>query len=210
MSEGRMTVPERNDLKKLEAVIDEGMATFLKVGEALKIIRDSRLFREHYQSFEAYCEDRFDFGKSYASRLITAVETKQSLEKKLPIVNKLATETQFREIAKVPEEQVQAVLDKVVEESKETGKPITARAIKEAAEELAETEYEDVDPPEPATTAKPAKSKEQQLKELAALGSKYVDILMRTLDDMQGLKKSDRHESGLKSCRELKKFFGTW
>ena len=74
-----------------------------------------------------------------------------------------------------------------------------------------DTEYEDVDPPEPTkTTTKAQKPKEQQLKELAALGSKYVDILMRTLDDMQGLKKSDRHESGLKSCRELKKFFGTW
>jgi oligoendopeptidase F len=123
----------------------------------------------------------------------------------------LKTESQFREIAKVPEEQVQAVLDKVVEESKETGKPITARAIKEAAEQLADTEYEDVDPPEPTpTTTKAEKPKEQQLKELAALGSKYVDILMRTLDDMQAVKKSDRHESGLKSCRELKKFFGTW
>jgi hypothetical protein len=69
-----LTPKERDQLKECEHTIQSGMGIFFEVGRALLVIRDGRLYRRTHSSFEAYCHDRWGFGRSYASRVIGAAE----------------------------------------------------------------------------------------------------------------------------------------
>jgi len=207
MSENKLTAPERSDFRRLEKVVEDGMQTFLEVGQALKEIRDAKLYREKWTTFEGYVEDRWEFQKRHAYRLIEAFETKQVVDEKCPIGHKINNEAQLRELAKVPESAIQTVLDKVVEQSQETGKPITAAAIKEAAEEIASGG----DVPETDFGKKEAK---QDIGERVQIersrAKKTVEALMRTVDDLQGLRKSGSHKPIIEKCRELIQLIQEW
>jgi hypothetical protein len=65
----------RPALVECEAVIERGLATFVEVGAALLRIRDERLYREDFGTFEDYCRTRWNLSKPYASQLIVASET---------------------------------------------------------------------------------------------------------------------------------------
>lgn len=123
-----LTKPESKRLAALEGVIDAGKRTFVEVGKALAEIRDSKLYRETHTSFDAYCKERWSWGKTYAYRLIEASAIKES-----PIGNHIANEAQAREVAKVPEEQRPAVVAAAVERAASEDRDLTARDIAEAA-----------------------------------------------------------------------------
>jgi hypothetical protein len=61
---------ERESLAQCEAAVETLKVAFWAAGKALQIIRDSRLYRATHDSFDAYCLDRWDMTKSYATRLI--------------------------------------------------------------------------------------------------------------------------------------------
>jgi hypothetical protein len=63
---------ERQRLARLEDVIERGRKAFIEVGQALLEVRDGRLYREGHDTFEAYCRERWEFGRSYAYELIDA------------------------------------------------------------------------------------------------------------------------------------------
>lgn len=63
----------QNRLVQLEEVIDSQRRCFYQIGQALKEIRDDRLYRQLlFESFEAYLKERWDMSKSHAYRLIEA------------------------------------------------------------------------------------------------------------------------------------------
>lgn len=68
----RLSSPDRDRLQRLEAIVEEGLTTFIRVGNALREIRDRRLYRETHDSFNAYCQDRWGIGRHYAYRQIRA------------------------------------------------------------------------------------------------------------------------------------------
>jgi hypothetical protein len=70
---------QASDLRACEQIINNGMMTFRKVGQALCKIRDDRLYKSSHKSFEAYCNDRWNFGRSYAARLIQAADVPEVL-----------------------------------------------------------------------------------------------------------------------------------
>jgi hypothetical protein len=55
----------------LEGIIERSGKSFVAVGKALLTIRDSRLYREQFQSFNEYCTALWGIGKSYAGYLIS-------------------------------------------------------------------------------------------------------------------------------------------
>jgi hypothetical protein len=61
-----------NRLTELEAVIERGRETFVQVGRALAEIRDARLYRANYPSFDAYCRDRWGWSGRHVRRQIEA------------------------------------------------------------------------------------------------------------------------------------------
>jgi hypothetical protein len=67
-----LTTNEVADLLRLEAVIRRGVAVFVEVGSALMEIRDKRLYRGQFPTFEEYCRDRWQLQRAYAYRLIEA------------------------------------------------------------------------------------------------------------------------------------------
>ncbi len=67
-------------LDELEAIVDRGLQTFVEVGQALAEIRERRLYRDQYDSFEVYCRSRFNFNRQRASQLIKAAEVSRILD----------------------------------------------------------------------------------------------------------------------------------
>lgn len=67
------------DLQQCEIIIAKGLATFVEVGTALLKIRDSRLYRKNYATFEKYCQERWQMTKSRANQLVDAAKVCENL-----------------------------------------------------------------------------------------------------------------------------------
>jgi hypothetical protein len=118
-----LTATELQELAALESIIESGMQTFVDVGQALITIRDQRLYRAEYHSFDDYCRDRWSFRRAHAYRLIDAAQVVSNLETAdgpLP-----ANESQARALAPLPPDQQRAAWQRVVE-SAPGGKITTA------------------------------------------------------------------------------------
>ncbi len=63
---------ESAKLSRLEAVIETGLVEFKRVGLALLEIRDSRLYRAEFGTFEEYCRERWGMSKTHANRYVEA------------------------------------------------------------------------------------------------------------------------------------------
>ncbi len=57
-------------LLECERVIERGLNTFVEVGAALLEIRDGRLYKNDYSTFEDYCRERWGFTRMRATQLI--------------------------------------------------------------------------------------------------------------------------------------------
>lgn len=125
---------EKRDLKKCESIIRGGWETFLEVGKALATIQRQRLYREHHKTFDAYCRERWQYGKSHAHRLIGAAEVVDHLS---PIGDELPlplNESQVRPLIGLEaEDQVRAWKAAVQQAA---GNGVTARLVRQAAAEF--------------------------------------------------------------------------
>jgi hypothetical protein len=130
-----LNASERKALKRCENAIARGAAQFIRVGLALKEIRDRQLYRETHATFESYCMAKFDFKRAHGYRLIeeaTAVaELQMSPNGDIPLPE---NEGQARELAAALTEMRIEVMRLGVKNA--GGKPLTARLIREAAEAL--------------------------------------------------------------------------
>ena len=83
-------------LAELEGIIERGLETFVEVGHALMEIRERRLYKPAYATFDAYLKGRWRTlsSRSYASRLIAAARVVDVL----PVGNTPPNEAQAREL----------------------------------------------------------------------------------------------------------------
>lgn len=97
-----LTRAELVALEECERVIGEGIKSFVATGSALTFVRDNRLYRADYATFEAYCRERWNLTPQHANRLALAAGVVTSME---PIgsIQPPSNEGQARELAKVPE-----------------------------------------------------------------------------------------------------------
>ncbi|MFI6977405.1 hypothetical protein ACIBSV_02325 [Embleya sp. NPDC050154] len=86
---------EQRQLAACEAAIETLRVAFWAAGKALQIVRDARLYRTRYETFEDYCLDRWDMQRRYADRLIQAWPIAEALS---PIGLKAVNEAQVREL----------------------------------------------------------------------------------------------------------------
>lgn len=133
----KLTETERTRLGQCEATIRRHFETFREAGEALAEIRDTRLYREAYSTFESYCRARWEMSKTQANRLIAASSAVKELEKAEPKIAEAAahlTESAARPLTQLkPAEQKKAMAKAI----KATGGTLTAKAITAAAKEVA-------------------------------------------------------------------------
>ena len=75
-----LTDIQQDQLCEAEATVERLFDQWVQVGEALTLIRDERLYREKYKSFEEYCEARWSFGYRRANQLIQGTEIAKRVE----------------------------------------------------------------------------------------------------------------------------------
>jgi hypothetical protein len=126
-----LTPSERRHLSALEKRIERGLQTFKEVGAALMEVRDSRLYREDWPSFEAYCQARWQMERQRAYQLIGAVEVVEALpEATRNLVRNEATARELVPIMREDPEVLKTVWARVAESATETGKPVMAETVR--------------------------------------------------------------------------------
>lgn len=68
--QSKLTAAERCKLANHELAIDHGKRHVFHVARALRAIRDEKLYRESFATFDDYCDKRWNFTRSRASQLI--------------------------------------------------------------------------------------------------------------------------------------------
>lgn len=74
-----LTKEEQLELERCQKVITSGMETFIEVGEALREVRDRRLYRAEHSSFAAYLALHWGMSRRSAYTYIEAAEVKEAL-----------------------------------------------------------------------------------------------------------------------------------
>lgn len=128
-----LTKTEVELLEDCEQRIEDGKLAFLEVGNALIKVRDEKLYRTKFKTFQDYCKGKWGWTKQRAYQYIESTETVKALPaKSQPLVD---SERAARALAEVPADQRVEVLKEAVKDG-----PVTAASIAEAAEEIVETE----------------------------------------------------------------------
>jgi hypothetical protein len=128
----QLTSDEIVSLAHHESIIEGAKIAFELMGRALCTIRDNRLYRQQYGTFEEYCQKRWGFSSSFAHKQINSSEVAEDLRTIVHISN----EGTAREFVSVPPEDRPAVAQKAkaIAESKGRDK-INSRDVKEAKQE---------------------------------------------------------------------------
>ena len=129
-------------MEKLEQIIEAGLDLFYKVGQAFIEICTRKLYKDlGYSTFDEYCKQRWNMSRHYAYRLIKSSEVIENVDnwqqnhnlangqQNLP-----TSESQTRELAKLPVEQQGEAWQKTVDSASD-GK-ITANHVKAVVNQM--------------------------------------------------------------------------
>ena len=155
-----ISTAEKKLLAVCETGIQDGLKAFLVVGRHLLTIRDKKLYLESADTFEEYCNKRWNFTRQRAHQLIDgakAVDAVSTIVDTPPPVN----EAQARVLATLPSESAQAtVWAKAVEtapKDSEGNPKVTAAHVQRVADEVTgkppKTESNGKAPPDKETIA---------------------------------------------------------
>ena len=121
-----LNIDESHELERCEVVIKQGLQTFIEVGQAIMTIREKRLYRIGFKTFEDYCTHKWGMVQQSATRLIRAYETVTNLQSE-PIGSVLPkSENQIRPLTSLEPEIQKEVWTEVV---KTHGDKITAAKV---------------------------------------------------------------------------------
>lgn len=136
-----MSLEERQELAQHEQIIERGLKTFVDVGNALLAIRERKLYRDDYKTFETYCQNRWGFTSERARLLMRSAEVMDNLSQTPTMVGVLPTsERQARPLIKLEPEQQREVWERAFETAPE-GK-ITGAHVARVVSEIIEPESE--------------------------------------------------------------------
>ncbi len=124
---------EKVELHECEAVVVTGWNTFVEVGLALARIRQGRLCRDDFDSFDAYCRAKWQYTRVYVNQLISAAQLFTHLAA-ICVHRKPDHESQVRPLIGLTLEQSQLAWECAVALAGE-GR-ITARVVKTAMQQL--------------------------------------------------------------------------
>ncbi len=132
-----LSKPEQKKLFQLEQQIELSKKKFFyDVGMALATINHERLYRETHDSFEAYVEEKHEFRRDRAYKLIRAVEVAENLNRLASGYPSPTAEFQVRELAEfTPEEQAAIWKEACDRAALEPGKAPPASMVQQIADE---------------------------------------------------------------------------
>lgn len=129
--------------EECEQIIERGLSTFVAVGSALVRIRDGRLYRQEYATFEVYCDRRWGFTDRRARQLMAAAEIGTTVP--------VGTESQARELTGLSVDQAHEVYNDAAEKRPEP----TAADLRAARERLHPRPANQPPRPQPSPTPTP-------------------------------------------------------
>ncbi len=125
----QLTIQENTRLRHCEAVIEKSMSSFYDMGIALREIRENRLYKESFSTFDDYCIAKWGIKKDYANKVIGSSDVIDNLNTIVSVLP--TTETQARPLTKLDPELQQKVWQEVVLKANETNEPITAKKVEQ-------------------------------------------------------------------------------
>lgn len=137
-----LTKPQTAKLARLEGVIAEGLQSFIDVGAALAEVRDSGLWAEHADSFEAYCSTRWGLSRSRSYQIIDAAQVVSAIADSDPKAPVPANVEQARALTPIKDDP--PAMASAMKTAARNGQP-TAKTIGEAVD--------DIRPPAPRPSA---------------------------------------------------------
>jgi hypothetical protein len=182
-----LTPADQKELIRLETVIQNGWTTFLEVGSALLKINADRLYRDKYETFEAYCHERLGLSRPYAYSLIGSAEVNEQMSAIADIPLKPLTESQFRELIPVPEAKRVAAWMGALKLAGD--KPVTANFVRQAAAKFKSRK-----------TSKPAKSAKKPTPSTPDL-----QPALKLVDDIEKIAQGKGNELLLSKVKALRK-----
>ena len=120
-------------------------------GTHLAVIRDERLYRADFSTFEEYCREVWNFGRDTANKKIQAAKVVNELTAGLDKILSIPNEATAREFTEVPKEDRPKVAEAAKQVAAEKGRDkINSRDVKEAKAKIykVETKIEEM-PAEP-------------------------------------------------------------
>jgi hypothetical protein len=123
----KATTAKRQRLEQLEVIIKD---SYYRQGEALKEIRDTKLYLLKYDSFDAYCKDKWGHNRAWADRLIAAAKVAGDIKRVDPNGSTPKNEFQARSLRKLTPEAQTAVLAEV----SANNSSLTAKEVQRAAD----------------------------------------------------------------------------
>ena len=143
-AEVKTVVPEvveelsEDELKERHQLELKVERAFVEAGRALKLLRDKRLYRDRYKTFEEYCQHRFGFTRRHVNYLIAGSQVFDNLEMGTNSSQILPTsETQVRYLTKFEPDEQREIWQQAIE-TVGGGKVPTARVVKDIVESLKE------------------------------------------------------------------------
>ena len=122
----KLTLSESGRLINCEKAIQATKDSFIKAGLALEEVRDKRLYRVKYGTFQEYCLKRWGFQRSYGYQLIESAKVAVEMSSS---AGQIPTARAASALAKVePEKRVE-----ILKSAGASGKPVTASSIAKAA-----------------------------------------------------------------------------
>jgi hypothetical protein len=137
---------EQGDLARCEAAIGNGIRAFIAAGAALREIRDRRLYRAAFGTFEEYCQNRWGIGRAHAYRMIEAAMVAENVS---PIGDIPANIEQTRALAGLEPDQQRVGFRRSIETAP-NGK-LTGEHVRRVVDEL----FPRAGPPSAATGPPP-------------------------------------------------------
>ena len=132
----RLSQTEREEWSLQQSVIIKGRENFWRTVEALEIIRRKRLFREEFESFDAFVSDRLDMSSRYANILIRSANARTTLGTVVPETTaaKINSPWKLRNLAGLTTQKMVEVVEHAEKASE--GGEITARQIASSRREV--------------------------------------------------------------------------
>lgn len=144
MAETSLTHTESQQLATLEETIQRDLQTFTEVGNALLEIRDNRLYREQYGTFEQYCRDKWGVSKRRANQMVQAAGVLGNIENgnhgsqtELP-----KTERHARPLSQLPAEEQGEAWEAATQKAETEEREVTAKDVKKEVSKRKEPKQE--------------------------------------------------------------------
>jgi hypothetical protein len=183
MSTTETAIIQTSRLRELEADVERHVSSFAAAGRALREIRDEKLYLNNYKTFEAYCKERWGYGKTHAYRLIDASAVVDNLVDKTSHngtnCTPPCTVTCAEELSKLPEDEQAEAWEEVVTT---TAKP-TVAAIKGVVERRKASGVEQGQAKAEAALAETEPKKEKVYRHDAPMPEYYRDATYKAVPE---------------------------